>query len=188
MEAGNKWHEELALLNAILQKSGLTATIKWGIDVYTHLGTNIVGVAGFKTFFTLWFYNGIFLKDKAQVLIKSDGGNAKALRQWRFRSIQDIDEKLILQYVLEATENAEKGLVWKREKSALPEVPEPLAHSIKENSALKLAFEKLTHYKQKEYIEHLDSAKRAETKQARLNKIIPMILTGAGLHDKYKNC
>jgi uncharacterized protein YdeI (YjbR/CyaY-like superfamily) len=52
---------------------------------------------------------------------------------------------------------------------------------------LKSAFEKLTPYKQKEYIEHISSAKKKETKIARMEKSIPMILEGVGLHDKYKN-
>jgi uncharacterized protein YdeI (YjbR/CyaY-like superfamily) len=188
MEAKQQWAEELSRLNAILQKSGLTATIKWGVDVYTHLGVNVVGVAGFKSFFTLWFYNGVFLEDKHQVLIRSDGGNAKALRQWRFHSMEDINEDLILEYVREAAANSEKGLVWKPQKSAPAEIPELLAHALKGDTNLAAAFETLIPSKQKEYIEHITSAKKEETKRARLEKIIPMILNGIGLHDKYKNC
>ena len=42
--------------------------------------------------------------------------------------------------------------------------------------------------KQREYSEYIIEAKREETKQKRVEKIIPMIKIGAGLNDKYKNC
>ena len=100
----------------------------------------------------------------------------------------DINEKLILAYVREAAENSEKGLVWKPQKSAVVEIPDLLSHSFEENHELKNAFAMLTPYKQKEYVEHIDSAKKEETKRARLEKVIPMIMKGIGLHDKYKNC
>ena len=69
MDKVNKWKEELDLLIEIISKAGLTGTIKWGTDVFTHKEKNVVGVAGFKEFFALWFYNGVFLKDEQGVLV-----------------------------------------------------------------------------------------------------------------------
>jgi uncharacterized protein YdeI (YjbR/CyaY-like superfamily) len=51
---------------------------------------------------------------------------------------------------------------------------------------LKVAFEKLTPGKQKEYAEHIGSAKKEKTQVERLEKIKPMVLEGKGLNDKYK--
>ena len=53
---------------------------------------------------------------------------------------------------------------------------------------LKLAtiFESLTLTKKREFTEYISSAKRDDTKQKRLEKIIPMILNNIGLNDKYK--
>lgn len=48
------------------------------------------------------------------------------------------------------------------------------------------AFDKLSPGKQKDYAEYISSAKQDKTKFSRLEKISSMILTGAGLHDKYK--
>ena len=49
-------------------------------------------------------------------------------------------------------------------------------------------FQKLAPFKQREFVEYIDTAKREETKLTRLDKIIPMIKQGIGLNDKYKNC
>jgi uncharacterized protein YdeI (YjbR/CyaY-like superfamily) len=39
---------------------------------------------------------------------------------------------------------------------------------------------------QREYAEHIASAKREATKQTRIDKVLPMIVSGVGLHDKYR--
>jgi len=49
-----------------------------------------------------------------------------------------------------------------------------------------LSFEGLTFYKQNEYIMYIAIAKKEATRVARLQKIVPMILNGVGLHDKYR--
>jgi uncharacterized protein YdeI (YjbR/CyaY-like superfamily) len=46
----------------------------------------------------------------------------------------------------------------------------------------------MTPGKQREYCEYISEAKRDATKLKRLEKIIPMIIEGVGLNDKYKNC
>ncbi|MFN4764445.1 YdeI/OmpD-associated family protein [Gillisia sp. Q332] len=53
---------------------------------------------------------------------------------------------------------------------------------------LRNAFSGLSPGKQREYSEYIIEAKRDETKQKRIEKIIPMIKVGMGLNDKYKNC
>ncbi|WP_325262934.1 YdeI/OmpD-associated family protein, partial [Flavobacterium sp.] len=45
---------------------------------------------------------------------------------------------------------------------------------------------KFSPYKQKEFIEYIESAKREETKLTRIEKIKPMILDNIGLNDKYR--
>ena len=60
--------------------------------------------------------------------------------------------------------------------------------TLNENSQLKSFFKGFTNSKQREFAGHIANAKREATKQARLEKIIPMILSGVGLHDKYRNC
>ena len=53
----NQWAEELDTLHAIIRKTPLVETTKWGGPVYTYNGKNIVGIGGFKSYFGIWFFN-----------------------------------------------------------------------------------------------------------------------------------
>ncbi len=186
MSKQNKWQEELSVLKSILESSGLEKATKWGTDVFIYKGKNIVSYGGFKNFFSIWFYNGVFLKDKHQVLVNAQEGVTKALRQWRFTSIDEINPDLILAYISEAVQNEEEGKTWKPEKSVPITIPDILQEEFDKNPPLKDAFLKLAPYKQKEYTEHITSPKKNETKLLRLQKIVPMILAGIGIHDRYR--
>jgi uncharacterized protein YdeI (YjbR/CyaY-like superfamily) len=181
----NEWTNEIEALKAILVKTQLVETVKWGAPVYTYNGKNVVGIAGFKNYFTLWFYKGVFLKDEAAKLVNAQDGKTKSLRQWRFESGDDLNEKLILQYVKEAIEIEKAGLAVKPEKKSNA-IPELLQHALNENEELNVAFSKLTPGKQREYSEYVTEAKQEKTKLSRLDKIIPLITDGKGLNDKYK--
>lgn len=181
----NEWAAEIETLKAILAKTQLIETVKWGAPVYTYNGKNVVGIAGFKNYFTLWFYKGVFLKDEAQKLVNAQDGKTKSLRQWRFESDADLDEKLIISYVNEAIEVEKAGLAIAPEKKS-DAVPEFMQNALDGDSALNAAFEKLTPGKRREYSEYIAEAKQDKTKLSRLEKIMPMILEGKGLNDKYK--
>jgi uncharacterized protein YdeI (YjbR/CyaY-like superfamily) len=51
----DKWVEELSLLSSIIQKTPLEKTTKWGSDVFTYDGKNVLSYGGFKNYFALWF-------------------------------------------------------------------------------------------------------------------------------------
>ncbi|WP_297332323.1 YdeI/OmpD-associated family protein [Flavobacterium sp.] len=179
------WEDEINLLKGIADEAGLTETVKWGGIVYTYNGKNIVGIGGFKEYFTLWFFKGVFLRDEAGMLVNANEENTKSLRQWRFSSKEDINRNLVLQYILEAVEVEKAGLEIKPEKKQTV-IPVLLQDSLDKNNELAAAFQQLTPYKQREYCEHIESAKREETKLLRLEKCLEGILKGKGLHDKYR--
>lgn len=184
-----QWAEELVRIAEILAKTGLPAAIKWGAEVFTYNGKNVVSYGGFKNFVSIWFYNGVFLSDPYKVLVTASEGKTKSLRQWRFTSIDQIDEAKILEYVREAVEVEKKGLKLAPEKHQPVEIPEPLATALASDPDLQSAFAGLTSGKQKEYCLYVAEAKQEATKLSRVEKIAPMILLGVGLHDKYKkNC
>lgn len=181
----DQWTEEIGLLRAIVLKTELVETTKWGGEVYTINNKNVLGIGGFKNYCTLWFWNGVFLKDEAKVLVNANEGVTKALRQWRFTSADEIDEKLILRYINEAIANEKAGLSIKPEKKeALPCAFFQAA--LDKNKTLKTAFEKITPGKQKEFWEYMATAKQEKTKVTRLEKITPMIMEGRGLNDQYR--
>lgn len=186
MQNGEKWSEELGILANIISKHPLKKAIKWGAEVFTYNGRNVVSYGGFKNHFTLWFYNGVFLKDKYKTLINAQEGKTKSLRQWRFTSKDEINEKKIDAYIKEAIEIEKKGLRVQPERFIPLPVPDLLAKELKMSKALKAGFEKLTPGRQKEYISYINEAKQEQTKLNRLEKIKPMIKNGTGLNDKHK--
>lgn len=180
-----KWIEEIELLKSIIVKTDLTETTKWGGIVYTWNNKNIIGIGGFKEYFTIWFFNGVFLPDEKNVLINAGEGVTKGLRQWRFTSIAEVNEKLVLHYINQAIENEKNGLSIKPEKKEV----KPSGFFIsKLNEDIRLVekFNAFSPFKQKEFIEYIDSAKQEKTKLDRFEKIKPMLLSGIGLNDKYR--
>ena len=181
----NQWENEIEQLHVIIRKTSLVETTKWGGSVYTHKNKNVVGIGGFKSYFGIWFYNGVFLKDEKKLLINANEENTKSLRQMRFISVNEIDEKLILYYINEAIEIEEKGLFIPKEKKETI-IPELLQNEMDKNQELLSKFNAFSPYKQREFIEHITSAKQEKTQLARLEKVIAMILEGKGLNDKYR--
>lgn len=181
----NQWGEELALLREIIQRTELVETNKWGGEIYTINNKNVLGIGGFKNYFTIWFMNGVFLKDEAKVLVNANEGVTKGLRQWRFTSAADINEKLVLHYIHEAIANEKAGLSIKPEKKEAMQC-DFFEGELKKDATLNAAFEKLSPYKQKEFWEYMATAKQEKTKATRFEKIKPMIMDGFGLNDKYR--
>ena len=181
-----KWQEALKTLRKIVLFSGLVETVKWGAPIYTFKGKNIVGLGAFKSYVGLWFFQGALLKDGAIKLMNAQEGKTKAMRQWRFYSIEEIDEQLIKNYIAEAIQNQEMGREIKADRRKRLVIPEELTKALKRNPELSGQFNQLTRGKQREYAEYIDEAKREATKMSRLEKIVPLILEGKGLNDKYR--
>jgi uncharacterized protein YdeI (YjbR/CyaY-like superfamily) len=181
-----QWEQEVEYLHSIIRKMNLDEAIKWGTTIYTHKGRNVVACGGFNNFFSLWFYDGVFLSDPYKVLVNASEGKTKALRQWRFTGKDEIDEAKIQSYIREAIRNVDEGKTWTPERSAELVIPDALQEALDMDAALNEAFAALSLYKQKEYVEHIETAKRDATRLSRLEKIKPMILEGKGLNDKYR--
>lgn len=179
------WAEELEILKSIINKTQLIETEKWGAPIYTHNSKNVIGIGGFKSYFGIWFFNGVFLKDEMNLLINANEENTKGLRQMRFQSIEEINEKVILEYINEAIANEEKGLKIKPE-SKKKITCKLLETELESDIDLKQAFDSFTPYKQREFKEYINEAKQEKTKLTRLEKIKPMILSNIGLNDKYR--
>lgn len=185
----SNWKTELELLRKTLLATDLEETIKWGAPTYVHKTKNIVGLAAFKNYCGLWFFQGGTLKDTHNVLLNAQEGKTKAMLQWRLHSVDDIDVDVIKAYLKEAIENEEKGNVIKPKRNIKPlEIHPLLQKEIETNLKFATQFEQFSLSKKREYANHISEAKREATQLKRLEKIIPMVISGVGLHDKYKNC
>jgi uncharacterized protein YdeI (YjbR/CyaY-like superfamily) len=181
------WPEEMDLLRSIISKTELVEMIKWGGPIFTINDKNVIGIGGFKSYVAIWFWNGVFLRDEEKKLVNANEGVTKALRQWRFTTLSEIreNEDPILRYMNEAIANAKAGIAIKPEKK--PEIKSELLQKELDNSSeLAAAFHAFSPYKQREFLEYIETAKREETKISRVEKIKPMILAHIGLNDKYK--
>ena len=181
----NQWENELEILKTIIDKTELVETNKWGGIVYTINNKNVLGIGGFKNFFTVWFFNGVFLKDELNVLVNANEGVTKALRQWRFISKNEINETQLLHYIKEAIANEKNGLSIKPERKEVI-ISDFFSNELQLDKIFKIAFENFSPYKQKEFLEYIDTAKQEKTKISRMEKIKPMILGNIGLNDKYR--
>jgi len=188
IDKNKKWKNELSLLRSIFQKSELTEKIKWGAPAYTIDGHLVAGLGAFKNHYAIWFHQGVFLKDPDKKLINAQEGVTKALRQWKFSESDEIEPEIVLKYIKEATENAKSGKKLKPQRKKELVIPSILKQVLDKDRSLSDAFKKLTPGKQREYADHIGSAKREATQIGRLEKSIPMIIEGKGLYDKYKNC
>ena len=185
---GGSWKESLQLLRELMASTRLEETVKWGMPVYTLNNKNVAGFSAFKSWTGIWFYQGVFLKDPEQVLINAQEGTTRALRQWRFTSAEEIrqHQTTIRAYLEQAIRNQEAGKEIQPERNKAFDIPMELQQALKTHPSLKESFEDLSPGKRKEYALHVGVAKREETRQQRLQKIIPMIIEGIGLNDKYK--
>ena len=187
IEAQKQWKEKLQQLRAIFQKTELKEEVKWGKPTYTLDGKMVAAMADFKNHLALWFHQGVFLKDKQKKLINAQEGVTKALRQWRFEIEDEIDSKLVLEYIEEAIANAKAGKEMKKAKAKEVSIPEIFQKALAKDKILNEQYKKLTPGRQREYAEYIGEAKREATQESRLEKCCEMIKKGFGLNDKYKN-
>jgi uncharacterized protein YdeI (YjbR/CyaY-like superfamily) len=182
----HNWTDELKKLRKLVLDCGLTEELKWGVPCYTYRNNNVLIVSAFKDFCAVSFFKGSLLKDPYGILAKP-GKNSQATRYARFTNIQEIieAEPVLKAYIFEAIEAEKAG--WKVEFKKNPEpIPEELQQKLDEDQFFKTAFEELTPGRQRGYIIYFSQPKQSKTRVTRIEKCVPKILNGEGLHDKYK--
>lgn len=190
IENSGDWEKAIKHLRKAALSFKLEEAIKWQYPVYSLNGKNVLGLSAFKNYLGIWFFQGGLLKDKKKKLINAQPGKTKAMLQWRFESEAEVKKelKLIKAYMKESIENTKAGKAIKKAKANSKKlvIPPLLKKAIVKNKKMAAAFEKLSLSKQREYADYIGEAKREATKIKRMDKIIPMISSGIGLHDKYK--
>jgi uncharacterized protein YdeI (YjbR/CyaY-like superfamily) len=146
----------------------------------------VAGIASFKSYTGLWFYKGALMKDPASVLVNAQKGVTKALRQWRFEKNDPLDHDLLKSYIYEAIKIEDLKLDLPKQAIQKIQLPHVLQKSFIENKELEDSFLAFTPFKQKEFCEYIQSAKRESTKLKRLQKVIELMRKGEGLNDRYR--
>lgn len=180
------FQNETRRLREILLKLPLEESIKWMSPAYSYRGRLVLSLVAFQKHFGLWFHQGALLSDPDNVLVNAQEGKTKAMRHWRFTSGKQIRVRKITAYVKEAMEHAEQGRSVPIAKAKPVDVPRELQAALDRDPACAEAFEAMPPGKRRDYAEHVAGAKRQETRDRRLEKVLPMIRAGKGLHDKYR--
>lgn len=183
----HNWTSELEFMRKIVLECGLTEESKWGAPCYTFQNKNILMASALKEYCCISFFKGSLLNDEKNLLVQP-GPNSQAARLFKFKNLDEIQriESDIKAYIFESIEVEKAGLNVTFKKNPEP-IPVELEAKLEEDPVLKTAFEALTPGRQRGYILHFAQPKQEKTRLSRIEKCVPMILSGIGLHDKYKS-
>lgn len=178
-----QWPEVIAALRPILRDAGLDEEIKWGKPCYVHEGRNICILQEMKAFLAVMFFKGALLEDPDGVL-REQGANTRSALRIEITSVDEVEDLrgTIEALVANAIDVEDAGL-------EVGPAPEPeLAAEIRDrmdaDPDFKAAFEALTPGRRRAYNLQISEAKKAETRQARLEKYVPKIMAGKGFNER----
>lgn len=183
-ENESQWQAAYKKLRNIVLDCGLTEELKWGCPCYTLNKNNVVLIHGFKEYCALLFMKGALLNDTDGILIQQTQ-NVQSARQIRFTNAKEITRlaPVLKTYIYLAIEVENAGLKVTLKKPAEFAMADEFKQQLDKNKALKKAFEALTPGRQRAYLLHFSQPKQAKTREARVEKCIPLIMKGLGLND-----
>jgi uncharacterized protein YdeI (YjbR/CyaY-like superfamily) len=179
-----KWQKEADKLRKIVLDCDLTEEMKWGKPCFTYQNKNVVIVIPLKHACALSFFKGALLNDPKHIFQRI-GEHTQAGRWIKFTSLKEITavQSILRNYIYEAIEVEESGKKVTFKKASEYAVPEELQSRLNASQQLRAAFEALTPGRRKSYIFHVSGAKRAKTRAARVERCVPMILSGRGFNE-----
>jgi uncharacterized protein YdeI (YjbR/CyaY-like superfamily) len=185
LKKAKAWQPEMEALRKILLSTELSEDFKWAKPCYTFGKSNLIVLCELKESCAVGFMKGALLKDAKGILI-APGEHSQSMRWAKFTDVETIAklEPTLKAYVSEAIAAEKAGLKIEFKKSTDLVLPEELQKQLAQNAALKKAFAALTPGRQRGYHLFISSAKQSATREARVQKCIPLILQGRGLSDR----
>lgn len=182
--SARRWKRGLIRLRQICRAAGLTETVKWGHPCYIHAGRNIALLGAFRDNFRISFMNAALLHDVDGVLERS-GPNTAHPNTIRFTSEGQVEalEPTLRAYLSRAMDCAEAGTAPPRSAPEL-DLPDALAAALDDDPDLADAFHRLTPGRQRSYAIALNSAKKPETRLARIARFRGRIFAGKGANER----
>ena len=173
-------------LRGILLATELEETLKWGKPCYTAKGGNIVILQPFQDHLALMFFKGALLDDPAGIL-KPQGENSRSAMRVELTSeaqVRDLAPTL-KEYIERAIEVEAAGLsVPARDPDDIGELPEELSARLESDAEYREAFEALTPGRKRSYVLHVSGAKKAETRERRVDRARETVLAGKGFNER----
>ncbi len=179
-----KWKKELLSLRKIILTNELNETLKWNVPIYTDRNKNIVGINALKNNCALAFFKGALIEDNYKILIQP-GKHTQMARWVKFSSIDEIikHEKIINSYIQQAIQIERSGQKLEPTLISRLEIPFEFQVMLNQNIELKLAFNQLSLGRQRTYLFYFAQAKQVKTRTERIQRFLPKILAGKGMHD-----
>lgn len=183
-----KWRDELTALRSIILGGELAEEWKWGKPCYTLKKRNVVILMRLKAHCALMFCKGALLRD-AEGLLVAPGPNTQSGRWIKFTSTQEIaeTENVLRTYLAEAVAVEKAGLEVVYKATSEYNVPVEFRTRLVACPALKHAFEALTPGRQRGYLLYFSAPKQSKTRESRIEKCLPRILSGEGLNDRERS-
>jgi uncharacterized protein YdeI (YjbR/CyaY-like superfamily) len=183
-DKATQWQKEIEKLRTIALDCGLIEELKWGCPCYVFEKKNIVLIHVFKEYCAYLFFKGALLKDTDGILIQQTK-NVQVPRQIRFTNVREIVKlaPTLKTYIYQAIEVEKAGVKVKLKKSTEFDIAEEFQKKLDKVRGLKSAFYALTPGRQRGYLLHFSAPKLSKTREARVEKCIPLILNGKGLND-----
>jgi uncharacterized protein YdeI (YjbR/CyaY-like superfamily) len=169
--------------------------MKWGRPFFLQDGTILCNIAAFKAHCSLGFWGA----EIGKVLVRDGVVQAGAMGSLgRITSVKDLPpDKKLLGYIRQAAALIENGqgdnrLVIARRIVKAPkppiQVPAEFTSALKKNKAASAAYAAFSPSCQREYVEWIADAKRAETRDRRIAQAIEWIAKGKQRNWKYQEC
>lgn len=174
----------LRALRGLCLGAGLSEHVKWAHPCYMHAGRNICLIGAFRGDFRLTFMNAALMQDPDGVLEKQ-GDNTAHPDCIRFTNAGQVTEKapVIHAYLTEAMAYAKAGTLPRKEVRDVA-LPQELVDALDNDPGLAEAFGALTPGRQKSWAIQIGSAKKAETRAARVVKGRDKIIAGKGATER----
>lgn len=157
-------------------------TTKWSMPYFDYNGP-LCGMASFKAHCAFNFW-------KASILFERNETSNEAMGQFgRITSIKDLPpKKELVRLIKEAARLNEEGVKVPARRGPRPavETPDDLAAALSENRKARAAFEAFPPSHRREYIEWINEAKTAPTRQRRLEQAVEWMAEGKSRNWKYE--
>ncbi|MBI5217206.1 MAG: YdeI/OmpD-associated family protein [Ignavibacteriae bacterium] len=143
---------------------------KWGPN-FNKQGM-ICGFSAFREHVTFTFFEGASMKDPKKLF--TDGQSNAHNRGIKYRTVSEIDEKTVIKYIQEAVAINAQGIK-KIERTII--IPDDFKQAMKIAHVLD-KFESSNYTNRKEYVNWIESAKKLETRESRIQKAVDKIAQG----------
>jgi len=159
----------------------ITEEWKWGPH-YSSKGM-VCGYGAFQKHIKFTFFNGSAMNDPENLF--NHCVDNEFSRSIKYITESEIDAAILTQYIRQSIAVNQKGFKRQVKDKAII-VPEDLAAAMAEDGTAQEFFDNLSYVYKKDFVELVTTAKRAETRQQRIAKVVAHCTEKRRLNDKYK--